>query len=274
MTVPGPRRRRLRTLAWLALAVLAAGCAPHRVAPAFVLPETRAARFQAALADREKLGRAAVADVTLWLRTAVGGAYPAANGVLALAGPDAARLRVGSAFGTAFDASARGDSLLVVLPARRIGVAADASHDSLGVRGLSALAFHLLAAAWRPPERAWEEAAWSGSLLVLDWEEGGDSLRLAVDGNGLPARVRLRRGDGLEVRARYPRWRAGEGAAWPVEVELEDGEGRIRARCRVERLDFRAQLNPGRMAARAGDRIRLLDWPSFRQALERGEDLR
>ena len=86
--------------------------------------------------------------------------------------------------------------------------------------------------------------------------------------------MRLRRGDGLEVRARYPRWRAGGGAAWPAEVELEEGEGRIRARCRVERLDFRAQLNSARMAARAGDRIRLLDWPSFRRALERGGDLR
>ena len=144
----------------------------------------------------------------MWFRTAEAGAFPAASGTLALAGPDAARLRIGSMFGTAFDAAARGDSLVALLPARRLGVQADAARDSLGVRLPGSLAYRLMAATWRPPDPAWERAAESESLLVLGWEDGEDSLGW----RSAPRACQSRSGCGARTASRCARaTRAGGG---------------------------------------------------------------
>jgi len=145
----GGARSGRTTLAAVAGLAVAAGCAPHPAAFPTLPVEARPAAYRAALARREALGRAVDAQLTVWARAPHVGALPAMNASLALAGPDAFRLRVASTFGTAFDCGARGDSIVALVPGLRLGTAADARRDSLGLRGPGALGFRVFAAARR-----------------------------------------------------------------------------------------------------------------------------
>jgi len=259
----------------VALVTLAVGtsCAPHRLAPPSVPARVREAMFRESLARREALGRAVDAEVTLWVRTGRSGAWRGVTGALSLAAPDACRLRIASMFGTAFDAVARGDSVVALLPARRLGVVADATRDALGLRLPGSVGFRVLAAAWRPPEGAWDSGTWSDGTLTLRWAETGDSLRLTIGPDGLPGVVTLAQGDSLEVHAHYRAWMRHEDVAWPSSIEFGSGtfgsgEGRLSVRCKVERARFRERPEAGRLVVLLPAGTDSLDWPGFRRALE------
>lgn len=276
--VEGVRRAPARTPApILAAAVLTlalgAACAPHGI----VLPPpagTREASFRAALAARETRGRAVDAAITLWARSQHSDVWPGVTGALTLRAPDALRLRVASVFGTAFDGAVRGDSVMAVLPARRLGFAADAARDRLGLSRPGLLGFRMFAATWRPPDSAWGQGTWSEGMLALRWVDAGDSIRLEIGPDGLPAAVTLERGDSLRVHARYRAWRRQAGVAWPAWIELDGGSGAVAVRCKVDRLRFVEQPGPGRPMARLPEGIAALDWPEFRRALEGAEGSR
>ena len=264
----GGARSGRTTLAAVAGLAVAAGCAPHPAAVPTLPVEARPAAYRAALARREALGRAVDAQLTVWARAPHVGALPAMNASLALAGPDAFRLRVASTFGTAFDCGARGDSIVALVPGLRLGTAADARRDSLGLRGPGALGFRVFAAAWRPPEQAWSAARDSGDRLTVRWHDAGGSLRLAIGPDGLPADVELESGDSLAVRTRYRGWDDHDGVAWPAVIEIESRDGELKARCRIEGTHFRDQPAAQRLEVRLPHGIEPLSWPAFRRAVE------
>ncbi len=272
MSPPRPRAHARRGIA-LAAAVLAAGfgpgCAPHRVAPPALTLEGRAAAFRAALAAREARGRAVDAEVTLWARLPGARTWPAVGAALALRAPDGLRLRVASLFGTAFDGAARGDSVMAVLPARRLGFTADARRDSLGIGRPGRLGYRTLTATWRPPDEAWRAAEASADTLVLRWTEEGDSLRLEIGPDGQPLAITMAHAGSPRVRASYRSWQRHAGVAWPSSIELKGGEDAVTLRCRVERLRFRSRPEAERPLARLPDGVVALAWPAFRRALER-----
>ncbi|HEY6866937.1 MAG TPA: hypothetical protein VI792_06755, partial [Candidatus Eisenbacteria bacterium] len=192
---------------------------------------------------------------------------------LALAAPDLVRLRIDSLFGTALDGAARGDSVVALLPARRIGVAADARRDALGIRRPGSLGFRVFAAAWRPPDAAWQALAWSGDLIELRWAEARDSLRLTIGPDGRPVTATLESGDSVRVAARYRRWMHQNGVDWPSLIEFSGADGDAIVRCRVERVLFRDHVTAGRLVVRLPAGTDSLDWPAFVRTLQRAREL-
>jgi len=271
--VPAGAARRALAVAAVGLA-LAASCAPHRLAPPALTAQAREVSFRAALARREALGRAVDAEVTLWARRGRSGPWRGVTGVLSLAAPDACRLRVASMFGTAIDVAARGDSLVALLPARHLGVVADAARDVPALRRTGSIGVRAFGALWRPPDAAWKAGTWSDDRLTLRWAEAGDSLRLVIGPDGLPHSVTLARGDSVEVRVAYGKWMRREGAAWPSAIELGDRDGVLGVRCRVERARFRPEPDAARLAVRLPAGTDSLDWPGFRRVLEGLEELK
>lgn len=263
-----PARRALVIGAAVAALAIVASCAPHRLAPPALTARARQAMFREALARREALGRAVDAEVTLWARRGRSDAWRGVTGVLSLASPDACRLRIASMFGTAFDVAARGDSIVALLPARRLGVVADAARDALGLRVPGSAGFRAFAAAWRPPDAAWERGTWSDAMLTLRWAEAEDSLRLTIGPDGLPGMVTLARGDSAEVHARYTRWMRRAGVAWPSSIEFGGREGALSVRCKLERIRFQASPRAGRLTVLLPAGTDSLDWPGFWRALE------
>jgi hypothetical protein len=260
-------------IAGLALA-LAPGCAPHRVAPPPLSPGAREAAFRAALAGREARGRAVDAAITVWARSMRSQVWPGVSAALSLRAPDGLRIRVASVFGTAFDGAAHGDSVVAVLPARGLGFAADAGRDALGLRRPGRLGVRLFSAAWRPPEAAWATGEWSRDTLALRWEDEGDSLRLEIGPDGLPAAITLKRGDSVRLHAAYRSWRRQSGIAWPSSIEVVGGDGALTLRCRIERLRFVERPGPARAMAQLPAGTASLEWPAFRRALEREGEVR
>ena len=279
--VPAPPRPQVRRPArdlalglLLAACAVATSCAPHHLAgPAPLTSGAREAAFREGLARREALGRAVDAEVTLWGRSPSAGAWPGVTGALMLGAPDAVRLRIGSWFGTAFDGAARGDSVVALLPARRLGLAADATRDALGLLRPGAVGFRLFTATWRPPDSAWGSQDEAEGTLVLRWTEAGDSLRLRIDPHGLPAGLTLTRGDSVRGHVLYRGWMRHDGVAWPSSIELGGGEGAWTLRCRVERVRFRARPEARRLVLRLPAGTDALDWPAFRRALESVREL-
>jgi len=239
------------------------GCAPRPGAPAEVSADLVRSRFAAALAERDRRGRAADAEVTIWART--NRPWPAASGFVFLAGPDTVRLRLDSAFGTALDGAARGDSLRARLPARRLALAADARRDGMGIDRPGRLLYQLLAADWRPSPEAWGRAERAPGGLTTRWSEHGDSLALAVGGEGLPRELELALARGTRVRVRYTAWRGRGREAWPARIEIV--ERRWSARFQIERTRFHDEPVPGRLVVRAAAGDRTLGWEEFRRTL-------
>jgi hypothetical protein len=240
--------RRAPRLAGALAALALAGCAPRIVQVPELVPATRMARYDAALRQREAKGTAVDARVLLWAEVPAGERLPGAEGRLLLAGPDAFRLRVASLIGTAIDLGARGESLAAYVPSRRRGMTIDAPRDSLGVDRPGSLVFRAVTGAWRPPERAWEEATWRDSLLDLRWPEGDDTLALAVGSHGLPVRASLARADGATISVDYGGWDRTQGLAWPQRFTVSDDARRFRLACRVTRLRFLARADSLRIA--------------------------
>jgi hypothetical protein len=264
--------RGARLPALVALAALAASCAPHRLELPRVETGERRALYLTALAARERAGAAVDAELTVWTRVEGAGALPGATGSVALAAPRAFRIRIASLFGTALDLAARADSLTAVLPGRRTAVAADAAADSFGVADPGGLGVRLLSAAWRPPDDAWAGAVAVESLLVVRWAERRDSLALAIDGSGLPRSVTLTRRDGGEWRARYDSWSRESGAAWPAVIECADRDQRMEVTIKLDRVRFRARPDPARLAVRIPGGVRIEPWKRFRENFESWED--
>jgi len=261
------RRRRVAVLA-IGAALLAGSCAPHHVTPPVLEPGAREAAYRAELARRESLGAAVDAEVTVWLRSSRSGSWPGVTTFLALEAPDAFRLRVESMFGTGLDVVVRGDSATGWMPARKLGLVVDATHDSLDVNDPGGLGFRAWSAAWRPPEEAWRDAAFADSMLTVRWSELGDSLVLSIESNGLPARVTWSRDGGPPAEVRYRAWMSGEGTPWPSWLEFHNPGGTLTGTARVERVRFHSTA-PGRMTVKLPKDVKRLDWEHFRSALAR-----
>jgi len=171
--------------------------------------------------------------------------------------------------GTAIDLGARGESVAAYVPSRRQGVTLDAPRDSLGVAHPGSLVFRAATAAWRPPERAWEEATWRDSLLDVRWREGDDTLAVAVGSHGLPVHASLARTGGATIRVDYAGWDRSQGLAWPLRFVVSDDAGGFRLSCRVTRLRFLARADSLRMAVpmpRGTEQLTILE---LRRMLER-----
>ena len=252
-----------------ALGLTLAGCAPHVVRVAELVPVVRAERYRAALAVREARGAAVDAQLLLWAEVPNTSRLPGAEGRLLLAGPDAFRLRVGSLFGTALDLGGRGDSLSAYVPSRRQGMALDARRDSLGILHPGGLAFRVLSAAWRPPDAAWSTAVWRDTLLCVSWLEEADTLEIAIGSDGLPARATLVRPGGAAVRATYRSWDRASGTPWPVLLDVDELNGGFRVTCKVSRLRFPARTESMRLGVPIPAGAERLTLTALRRALER-----
>ncbi len=262
---------RARIAAWAALGLVLAtgGCAPHRLAPPeFVSPALRS-RFESLAAARRDAARAVDADLALWLATTSGDRLPALEGRLALAAPDAARLRVASLFGTALDIGARGDTVAAFVPSRLVGLELDAFADSLGLTAPGRLAFRAWSGLWSPPDSAWVAPSGIESLSVVRWREGPDSLALALASSGLPAWVEVWRPGRPPWRATYLQWMSVEHVAWPALLEFTDGEGRFRLTCRTDLARFVTADDRDRVTVRIPEQAQRWTLGDLRAALVR-----
>jgi hypothetical protein len=258
-------RRRVAALT-LALAALAASCAPHHAGlPPLDLTGGRASYLRG-LAARERPAALIESDLTLWVR-AHGAGRIGASGVLLLAPPDGVRMRLDSMFGTAFDLSARGDSVIAVIPSRRMAVAADAVRDTLGLAAPGMHVYRLLSAAWRPASDASWRPATDGTLEVR-WAEGPDSAALSIDREGRPSHLVWTTVDGMAWTVDYLTWTTGSGVTWPESFRCQDGRGRATLTARLARVRLQSQQNPDRLAVRVPPQTEWMDWHRFRLALE------
>jgi hypothetical protein len=263
------RPRRVVAATAIAIALLLGGCAPHLVRVAEIEASLSAARYRAALAERETRGVSVDAELLLWGHVPSATRIPGAEARLLLAGPDAFRLRVGSLFGTALDIAARGDSLSAYVPARRTGLRLDAARDSLGLLGPGGLGFRALSGAWRPPPEAWEAASRHDALLRVTWLEDADTLAVAVGSDGLPAWASLTRPGGTGVRIDYRAWDRSAGLAWPARFDFTDLAGGYRLECKVARVRFPSRPDPLRFSVPIPADAERLTLAGLRRALER-----
>lgn len=225
--------------------MLAAGCA-HRLhlRPAY---ETSGRRtlYRTAL-DERRNGGLVTGTTSVWLERG-GRKLPGASGDFALVSPDRARLRVDSSFGTLVDLALESDSVTAYVPSMRTGLRLGSARDSLHIDRPGDLAVRALSGAWDPPESAWKEGAvWTDSLLEISWLEQGDSLRLGVKGDGLPAFVRLVRPN-FDMRVDYRGWDRSAGPAWPTWLIVQTHPGDVRLTLRASRLRFAPRIDPLRL---------------------------
>jgi hypothetical protein len=250
------------------LLVALAGCAPRIEAPRLDAESLRT-RFAAALESREARGRAAEGEVGLWASARSVGDLPGVNARLLLAGPDAFRLRVSSPFGTALDAFARGDSVLVFSPHDRRALVMPAASESIGIGDIGRLGCRFWSGAWRPPAASWQHATWAESLRVLRWSEADDSLSLTLGSNGLPASVTLKSAEGRAVLVRYEAWMSIEGTWWPSIARYADDARSFEIRCRIQRVKFTPRIEPERLAIDLPETVRFVTVADLGRALRR-----
>jgi hypothetical protein len=238
--------KRARAIAIASVAALAVGaCAPP---PALRLPErgTVLERYDAALSPRERRASGLAADLLLWTR--VGGrAQPGVEGRVWIAAPHAARLVVDAAFGVGIDLAAHGDTLEGWVPSRRRAFVFDATDLGAGPAP-GGTACRALAALWRPPSRAWDDATAGKDGWTLRWAEDADSLVMTVTPEGRPHRVEWRpaRGDTLAVS--YESWVALDGEPWPDRLEWTESGSGVSVRARLTRIR-RTELQPAQLRA-------------------------
>jgi hypothetical protein len=251
----GHVRPLVRPAVGLALLALA-GCAPHRIAPALLEPESVRQRFERALARRVERSQAVDQEVLLWARTGAGHALPGVAARLLIAAPAAFRLRVASPFGVALDAAAAADSLVFHSPRERVALVLPSAAESIGVRDIGSLGCRLWSATWRPSRESWEGRAWEDSLLVVRWREGEDSLKLAIGSSGLPASIVVGRAGAGAITARYAGWAAVDGIQWPARADCADDAGRFEISSRIQRVRFEARMDPERLRIEFPERTR------------------
>lgn len=257
-----------RSIRWVVSVVslaLLAGCA-HRLhlRPAY---ETSGRRtlYRAALDERRNAGLVTGA-LSLWLERA-GKRLPGASGDFAVVSPDRARLRVDSSFGTLLDLALESDSVTAYVPSMRTGLRLGEAGDSLHIDHPGQLAVRALSGAWDPAETAWKEGAvWTDSLLEVSWLEEGDSLRMGVRGDGLPAFIRVVRPN-FDVRVSYRGWDRSAGAAWPSWLIVETHPGDIRLTLRASRLRFAPRIDPQRLKVRIPENAEALTVEDLRDML-------
>jgi hypothetical protein len=200
---------------------LLAGCAPHVAAP----PELERDAVRAA--SRIACASAASRPRTPRARSTSGSIATAvvirrgASARLWLEAPESFRIRAEGLVGTALDAAARGDSLVVQIPALDVRAI---THDAAAAGGLGtagSIVWNVLAAGFEPPDSAWLAATRRDSVAVVAWREGRDSLSLAIGASGLPSEARLRTHSGTEVVTRYERWQAFDRIPWPARLVIE-----------------------------------------------------
>jgi hypothetical protein len=256
------------------LAAAALGsCAPHVVAPPRLDPQRVADRYRLARDARAALAGAVDAEASAWLRGDSLGDLPGVHVRLALGAPGAFRVRVESLFGVALDFAAWGESLACFVPPRKLGVALDATLDTLGLRAPGPLGVRVLAATWEPPGEAWARADYEDSLLVVRWVEAGDSLAVGVGSNGLPRRAVRRDARGRSVEARYRAWEFIHGTSWPVRMEFEERAAHITLALKLTHVTRNALPSPERLVVRIPPDAERLEWPAIRRALARTRGL-
>ncbi len=258
----------LRWFAVASLGVWLGSCAPHLVSPPELSLETREARYTQALAARERAATAVEADVVAWAVLAGDRDLPGAQAKLLLATPDAFRLRVSSPFGTALDLSGRGDSLTAYVPPRRAGLQLSDAGDSLGLREPARFVVRSLGGLWRPPAQAWRSATWRDTLLETRWEDGEDSLTVAIGSSGRPATVTIAR-EGRGVRVRYEGWEGGRGAEWPSRLTIDDLQDRGHITFVVRNVRFAETPDRSRLSVRIPADASRVTLTELRRALER-----
>lgn len=239
------------TLAWLA------GCAPHVVPPPRVDRDEVRERFDRALAGRSRPAVHVESEAVVWLRAGDAGDLPGVQARVFLGAPDSMRVRFQSAFGTALDVVARGDSMTAWVPAARMATALDATADSLGVALPGALGYRLWSAAWEPPSGAWPEAGRSDSTVALVWDDAWGHWSLDIGRSGLPSAVLLETLAGRRWEARYPAWTHSADGPWPARVEV-DAPGDLHMTAKLQRTRT-TPAAAGRFALRVPARTRFVE---------------
>ena len=246
------------------LALLLASCAPRLgVAPTV---DALASRYRAARSARAAALHAFTAELVVRADGRMVGRMPALAASLAVAAPDRVKVRASWLLGTAFEVVGLDDSLFAWVPSQRAGVALGGAGGAMGVQAPLALACRALGATWEPPADAWHHARAESTGFALAWREGGDSLQLHLDHDGLPLRVRLAR-QGGEVTVRYTAWERWRGAPWPERFEIADGSGWARLRIQMEQPHTSAIADPHWFALRVPGDARILGWDELRELL-------
>jgi len=270
-------RRQIVAASALAVASLA-GCArlAPQPPPRLDLPSIEA-RFTQRLADRRTRAAVAEGDYSVWIHRPGAKDPPGVSVRVRLAAPNAFRFRVDAALGTAVDAAARRDTLVVDAPAFGLSAVTDAGADRSARQDIGGWVWRSLSAAWIPPPSAWAAGAAADSGWQLSWDDAGDSLALEVGSSGLPRSVRVRPRRGQPIELRYERWAAWDGVMWPARIVAADAAGRLRVTLQPQSLSLRPHRSTGLPALRRPSgalrlsRARLLAWLE-RLALESGAD--
>ena len=229
-----------RALAPLAAALLA-GCAPRLAPPPPRLEGVPVeARFSARLAERATHVAVAEGDYSVWAHRAGGHDPPGVSMRVRLIAPDAFRLRVDALFGTAIDAAARRDTLVLDAPMFGIAAVSDAGEDRSSRQDVGGWVWRALSATWSPPAAAWTRGVAGDSTWLLSWIENGDTLALEVGSSGLPRSARIRAaGGGATIQ--YERWSRWNGILWPSRVVAADAAGRLSVMLQPSALTLKAR---------------------------------
>jgi hypothetical protein len=235
------------------------------------------ARFAARLAERRSRAAQAEGDYSVWVRRSGAEDLPGVSVRTRLAAPDAFRLRVDAMLGTAVDARAHRDTLVLDAPALGIAAVTDGGKDHSGRQDIGGWVWRAFSAGWSPPAEAWSRGSATDSAWVVSWEEAGDSLQLAVAANGLPRSARLRFPGGGGAEVRYARWASWNGVMWPARIVAAETEGRLSVTLQASSLILKGAAPSAAAALRVPSgavrmsRKKLLSWLE-RMALSAGAD--
>ena len=192
----------------------------------------------------------------------------------ALAAPDRARLRATWLLGTAFDVSARGDTVTAWLPTERAWFEVPTSADSLGVPAPARFLCRALGATWQPPLEAWKTAARLDSTAWrVAWSEDGEQASGSFADDGRPTAITFTRDD-RSITVRYLAWQGSGDDAWPSRLEVADGAGWVRVRIEQETPRFAASPRNDWFSLDLPPDARRLDLEELRRAISHRERAR